>query len=56
MKGRNALRAVIVLAIISTIGIIGMLLVDGAADALLLALAALPLAFGFWRWRAESRN
>lgn len=39
MKGRNALKMVTVLAVISAIGIIGMLLVDGVAETFLLALA-----------------
>ncbi|RPE79811.1 hypothetical protein [Vulcaniibacterium tengchongense] len=55
MKGRDALKAVIVLALASACGIVGLLLADGAWDALLLVLAASPLAVGLWRWRAEAR-
>ncbi|WP_167285204.1 hypothetical protein [Marilutibacter alkalisoli] len=49
MKGRNALKMVTVLAVISAIGIIGMLLVDGMAETFLL-----PLGICLWRWRVES--
>ena len=54
MNGRRTLSLVIVLALISAGGIIGMLLVDGGLwDKVLFIVAALPLIYGFWRWRAE---
>lgn len=56
MKGRNALKLVIALAVVCAAGIIGMLLVEGAVETLLLALAALPLAVGLWCWWNESRG
>lgn len=52
MKGRRALRAVVLLALVGVIGIIGMLLTEGAWNATFFVLAALPLAAGaWWRWR-----
>jgi hypothetical protein len=54
MSGRRTLLLVVALALLSACAIIGMLLVDGGAfDRLLFVVAALPLAYGFWRWRAE---
>lgn len=55
MKGRGALRMVIVLALASACGIVGLLLADGMWDWFLLALAALPLGAGLWQWRTASR-
>lgn len=57
MNGRRTLTLVVALALLSAGAIIAMLLVDGGAlDRLLLVVAALPLAYGFWRWRAERRS
>ena len=56
MKGRHTLKAVLVMAILSACGIVGLLLCDGTLDWVLLALAALPLGIGLWRWRAHSRS
>ena len=53
MRGRHTLKLVVVMAIISACGIIGLLLAS-ELDGLLLLLAALPLGLGIWRWRAES--
>ena len=53
MKGRHTLKLVVVMAIVSACGIIGLLLAN-ELDALLLVLAALPLGIGVWRWRVES--
>ena len=54
MKGRNALKLVIVMALVSAGGIIGLLLAGDVLDWALLVLAALPLGVGLWRWRAEA--
>ncbi|RNF84441.1 hypothetical protein [Montanilutibacter psychrotolerans] len=54
MKGRHTLKVVVVMALVSAVGIMGLLLVDGALDWLLLVLAALPLVVGLWCWRKES--
>jgi membrane protein implicated in regulation of membrane protease activity len=57
MNGRRTLLLVVALALLSAGAIIAMLLVDGGAfDRLLFVVAALPLAYGFWRWRAERRT
>ncbi|HET8880741.1 MAG TPA: hypothetical protein VFM56_01075 [Solimonas sp.] len=57
MSGRRTLLLVVALALLCAGAIIGMLLVDGGAlDRLLFVVAALPLAYGFWRWRAERRT
>ena len=46
---RNDLLRIVVLALISTGGIIGMLLVEGVADAAFFCLSLLPLVLGGWR-------
>lgn len=52
MKGRRALRLVMLLALAGIVGIVGMLLTEGAWNKAFLVLAALPLAAGaWWRWR-----
>lgn len=56
MKGRNTLKLVIAMAIVSACAIVGLLLASGPLDGLLLVLAALPLGMGVWRWRAEAAN
>lgn len=56
MSGRRTLARVVALALLSAGAIIGMLLVDGGVlDHLLLVVAALPLLYGFRRWRAERK-
>lgn len=52
MKNKT-LRMVLVMALLSVAGIIGMLLVDSALDWVFFALAALPLAVGGWRYLAQ---
>lgn len=58
MTGQRALALVIVLALLSVAGIVGMLLVEaGGADGVLLLVAALPLAAGallYWNHRDPS--
>lgn len=56
MKGRDALRLVLLLAVVSAAGIIGLLLADGGMDLVLMFLAALPLGVGLWCWRVEARK
>ncbi len=53
MSGVKNLRLVLVMALLSAAGIIGMLLVDSAWDWVFFALTALPLAVGGWRYVAE---
>jgi hypothetical protein len=54
MSARRPLARIVVSALVSVAGIVGMLVARApAVDALLLALAALPLACGWWRYRAE---
>lgn len=55
MKGRHALLLVMLLALAGIVGIVGMLLTEGALNALFFALAALPLAAGM-RWRMAARD
>lgn len=51
MSGRTY-ALVAALALLGVGGIVGMLLGDGAWDAVFFAMAAAPLAFGAWRyWR-----
>lgn len=53
MSGRRALTLISVLALIGIAGIVGMLIARGpVADSLLLLAAALPLGYGWWRYRA----
>lgn len=55
MSGRNTLKLVVAMALVSACGIVGLLLaVDARFDGPLLALAALPLLVGAWRWRAQA--
>lgn len=49
MKRRGALLRVLLLALVSAGGLIGMLLADGDWDTLFFALTALPLMVGGWR-------
>jgi hypothetical protein len=56
MKGRHTLKLVTVLALVSAGAIIGLLLAGGSWDAVLLVLAASPLAVGAWRWWVEART
>ena len=56
MKGRHTLKLVLALSLVSAGGIVGLLLADGVADGFLMALAALPLAVGFWSLRAQARE
>lgn len=56
MSGRRALIILVVLALVCDAGIVGMLLSDNGWDWLFLAMAALPLAFGVWCWRARHRD
>lgn len=53
MMGQKTLRLVLVMALLSIAGIIGMLLVDSGWDWAFFALTALPLAVGGWRYVAE---
>lgn len=54
MKGKRALWLVVILALLCASGIVGMLvLTETAWTWPFLAMAALPLAVGAWRWRAE---
>ena len=53
MNTLRSLRLPVVLSVISAIGIVGMLLFEGAADSVSFALAGLPLAVGFWAWRRQ---
>jgi len=46
MTGRPALVGIVVLALLSIIGLVGMLLVEGGWDVLFFALAVLPLGVG----------
>jgi len=46
MTGARALAALTVLALVAAIGIVGMLLAGGAADAAFFAMTALPLVVG----------
>lgn len=55
MKGRHTLKFVVAMALVSACAILGLLLVGGAWDAVLLGLAASPLVVGAWRWWAEAR-
>jgi len=50
MKGRRALLAVALLTFVGIVGIVGMLLTQGAWNLAFFALAASPLAIGV-RWR-----
>ncbi|MEC9363871.1 MAG: hypothetical protein VYC42_11680 [Pseudomonadota bacterium] len=55
-NGAATVRLVLILALVSIAGIVGMLLVRSpAGDAVLIAAAAAPLLYGLWRWRAERR-
>jgi hypothetical protein len=56
MTGQKTLRLVLLMALLSIAGIIGMLLVDSALDWLGFALAALPLAVGAWVSRGLRRG
>ncbi|MDM4772712.1 hypothetical protein [Solimonas sp. SE-A11] len=49
----QVLKRVLVMALLSVAGIIGMLLVDSALDWVFFALTALPLVVGGWRYLAE---
>lgn len=53
MMGQKTLRLVLVMALLSIAGIIGMLLVDSGWDWAFFALTALPLAVGGWRYVVE---
>ncbi|WP_165797374.1 hypothetical protein [Solimonas fluminis] len=53
MRARKTLWRVLAMALLSVAGIIGMLLVDSGWDGAFLALAALPLAVGGWRYGVE---
>lgn len=56
MSGRGPMTRLVALALVSASGIVGMLLVDSpTGDRLLLAVAALPLVYGGWSWRAQRR-
>lgn len=52
----KVLKLVLVMALLSVAGIIGMLLVDSALDWVFFALAALPLAIGGWRYAEQRRR
>jgi hypothetical protein len=55
----NNLQLTLVLAVVSVVGIIGMLLFDGVPDLFAFLLAATPLYFGglrFWKNRSISRR
>jgi CHASE2 domain-containing sensor protein len=56
VSGRRALAVLVALALVCDVGIVGMLLSDDGWDWLFLAMAALPLAFGVWSWRARRRD
>jgi len=57
MNAGRAMLLVILLALLSIGGLIGMVLAHSAwADGLLLSVAALPLAVGLWRWRGLRRR
>lgn len=49
MTNWRGLKVLVVLALLSAAGIIGMLLTDGIWDAVFLVLTALPLVIGGWR-------
>ena len=49
----KTLRLVLVLALLSVAGIVGMLLTDSGWDWAFFALTGLPLAVGGWRYVAE---
>jgi len=54
VTGARALTLVVLLALLSVAGIVGMLLVEGGvADGALLLIAALPLAAGYWLHRTR---
>ncbi len=55
MTGRRTLALVLLLALAAIAGIVGMLLAEGGWDLLFLAMTALPLLVGGWRWRAQRR-
>jgi hypothetical protein len=55
MTGTKSLRLMLVLALASIAGIIGMLLFEGVGDALCLVLAALPLVVGGMLMRKPAR-
>lgn len=56
MNGQRNLRLTLALAVASASGIIGMLLLEGAADLLALMLAALPLVIGAVRLQSTTRE
>lgn len=55
MSAWHALRLPLLLALLATVGIIGMLLLDGVGDAASFILAALPLAVGGFLAKKHSR-
>jgi len=55
VTGRRTITAVIVLAVLSVVGLVAMLLVDGAADGVAFVVAALPLAAGAVAWWSQRR-
>lgn len=56
MKSASPLKWILAMALISMSGIVGMLLVEGAADVGFFLLAALPLVVGVWRWAVHRRS
>lgn len=54
MKGRRALLRVLLFALAAIVGIVGMLLTEGAWNVAFFLLAGLPLVAGTW-WRFTAR-
>lgn len=57
VNGFSNLQLTLILAVISVLGIIGMLLFDGAADVIALLLAVAPLVFAIhqlWKHRSHT--
>lgn len=55
MRGRRTLVIVVLLALLSMGGIVGLLLAEGGWDVVFFGVAALPLGVGAWRLRRASR-